>query len=202
MAKAAKASDGGDAARAGDERLDREAWIAAGLDALEEGGTDAVSASALAKRLGVTRGSFYWHFASRDELLRAVLERWERDHSDAVLDALAAVADPRERLRLLLDAATSKPPSLFIRLLAAQTREPLAAEILNRSRGRRVDFLARAFRDTGLAPAAARRRALAVYAAYVGLAQLVSADETLLAGRERSAFARELAAMLVPPHAP
>lgn len=184
-------------AKAG-ERLDREAWIGAGLDALERGGTDAVSASALAQALGVTRGSFYWHFASRDELLEAVLERWERDHSDAVLDALAAVADPRERLRLLVDAATSKPPSLFIRLLEAQTREPAAATVLNRSRARRVDFLARAFRELGLRPAAARRRALAVYAAYVGLAQLVSADETLLAGRERSAFARELAAMVVP----
>jgi AcrR family transcriptional regulator len=180
------------------ERLDRETWIAAGLDALEAGGTEAVSASALAKALGVTRGSFYWHFDSRDALLRAVLERWEHDHSDAVLDALAAVRDPRERLRLLVDAATSKPPSLFIRLLAAQTREPLAAEILNRSRARRVDFLARAYRDAGLKPAAARRRALAVYAAYVGIAQLLSADETLLAGRERSAFARELAAMVVP----
>lgn len=184
--------------KAGDERLDREAWVLAGLDALEEGGTDAVSASALAKQLGVTRGSFYWHFDSRDELLRAVLDRWERDHSDAVLDALGAVADPRERLRLLVDAATSKPPSLFVQLLAAQTREPLAAEVLNRSRARRVDFLARAYREAGLAPAAARRRALAAYAAYVGLAQLVSADDTLLAGRERRAFARELAAMVLP----
>ncbi len=177
-------------------------WIVAGIEALEEGGTEAVSASALAKRLGVTRGSFYWHFDSRDELLQAVLDRWERDHSDAVLAALAAVPDPRERLRLLVDAATSKPPSLFIRLLEAQTREPAAATVLNRSRARRVDFLAQAYRELGLRPAAARRRALAVYAAYVGIAQLVSADEGLLAGRERSAFARELAAMVVPPPMP
>jgi AcrR family transcriptional regulator len=192
----AKAGDG--AAGGGRDRLDREAWVAAGLDALERGGTEAVSAAALAKALGVTRGSFYWHFSSRDELLGAVLERWERDHSDAVLDALAAVDDPRERLRLLVEAATSKPPSLFIRLLEAQTREPLVATVLNRSRRRRVDFLTRAYRDAGLGPAVARRRALAVYAAYVGLAQLVTADEDLLAGRERAAFARELAAMVVP----
>ena len=181
------------------ERLDREAWVRAGLDALEEGGTAAVSAAALARALGVTRGSFYWHFDSRDELLRAVLETWEREHSDAVLDALAAVADPRERLRLLLGAATSKPPSLFIRLLEAQGAEPAAAEVLARSRERRVDFLAKAFRDCGVTPAAARRRALAAYAMYVGLAQLVSGDEELAAAdRERRALARELAAMVVP----
>jgi AcrR family transcriptional regulator len=180
------------------ERLDREAWVRAGLDALERGGTPAVSAVALARALGVTRGSFYWHFDSRDELLRAVLETWEREHSDAVLDALGAVTDPRERLRLLLGAATSKPPSLFIRLLEAQGAEPAVAEVLGRSRERRVAFLAKAFRDCGIAPAAARRRALAVYAMYVGLAQLVSGEEELVAGRERRALARELAAMVVP----
>lgn len=180
------------------DRLDRDAWVRAGLVALEEGGVAAVSAAALAKSLGVTRGSFYWHFDSRDELLEAVLAQWERDHSDAVLDALAAVPDPRERLRLLIEAATSKPPSLFIRLLEAQGSEPAVATVLNRSRSRRVAFLAAAYRDAGVTPAAARRRALAAYAAYVGLAQLVTADETLLAGRERSAFARELSALLVP----
>jgi len=180
------------------ERLDREAWVRAGLDALERGGAAAVSAAALARSLGVTRGSFYWHFDSRDELLRAVLEAWEREHSDAVLDALGAVGDPRERLRLLLGAATSKPPSLFVRLLEAQGAEPAVAEVLNRSRARRVAFLARAFRDCGIAPAAARRRALAVYATYVGMAQLMAGDAQLVGDRERRALARELATMIVP----
>jgi AcrR family transcriptional regulator len=180
------------------DRLDRDAWVRAGLDALERGGTAAVSAAALAKSLGVTRGSFYWHFASRDELLRAVLEEWEHEHSDAVLDALATIPDPRERLRLLIEAAASKPPSIFIRLLEAQGSEPAAAAVLERSRRRRVAFATAAFRDAGLPPAAARRRALVAYATYVGLAQLGAADDTLRDDRERRAFARELRAILVP----
>lgn len=180
------------------DRLDRERWVRAGLAALEQGGTAAVSAAAIAKSLGVTRGSFYWHFASRDELLSAVLELWEREHSDAVLDALEAVPDPRERLRLLFDAATSKPPSIFTRLLEAQGGEPAVATVLNRSRSRRVAFLTAAYREAGVSRAAARRRALAAYAAYVGLAQLVASDGELLQGRERRAFARELSAIFVP----
>jgi AcrR family transcriptional regulator len=176
-------------------RLDREAWIAAGLSALEEGGVPAVSAAAIAKALGVTRGSFYWHFSSREELLQAVLERWERDHSDAVLDDLERIRDPHERLRLLIAAATSKPPSIFIRLLEAQRTEPAVAAVLERSRERRVAFVAEAYREAGAAPAAARRRALAAYALYVGLAQLIDAEPDLLSGRERDAFARELGGM-------
>lgn len=180
------------------ERLDRDAWVRAGLDALEEGGVDAVAAASLATALGVTRGSFYWHFSSRAELLDAVLALWERQHSDAVLERLAAVDDPRERLALLAAAATHKPPSIFVRLLEAAGREPAVAATLNRSRERRVAFLARAYREAGLRPASARRRALAAYALYVGLAHLIDADAELLGDRERRAFAKELEALLVP----
>ncbi len=86
-------------------RLDRDDWVAAGLAALERGGVEAVAIVPLARELGVTRGSFYWHFASRDELLGAVLERWEHEHCDAVLDALARIADPRARLSAMLERA-------------------------------------------------------------------------------------------------
>jgi AcrR family transcriptional regulator len=180
-------------------RLDREAWVRAGLAALEEGGVDAVAAASLATKLGVTRGSFYWHFGSRDELLQAVLDLWEVEHSDGVLDALGAVADPRERLRLLSAAASGKPPSIFVRLLEAAGREPMVAATLSRSRARRVAFIARAYAECGLSRTAACRRALAAYATYVGLAHLIDSDADLLPGRERPGFSRELAAMLVPP---
>lgn len=181
------------------ERLDREAWVRAGLRALERDGVAAVSAVALSKALDVTRGSFYWHFDSRDELLEAVLASWEQEHSDAVLDQLAAVEDPRERLRLLLDAAASKPPSLFVRLLEAQGAEPAVAAVLARSRERRIAFVACAYREAGLPPAVARRRALALYALYVGLAQLSGqGGRSQPNTRERRALSRELRALFVP----
>ncbi len=180
------------------DRLAREDWTTAGLHALEQGGTDAVAAASLAAALGVTRGSFYWHFASRDELLQAVLDRWEAGSSDAVLERLAAVEDPRERLKQLSDASSRKPPSIFVRLLEASGREPMVAATLNRVRDNRVAFLARAYVECGIKPAAARRRALAAYAVYVGLAHLIDADPDLFSGHERQAFAKELQALLTP----
>src|SRR5689334_11922394 len=58
--------------------LTAEDWADAALDALATGGLEAVAVEALARRLKVTKGSFYWHFGNRDELIKAALEAWER----------------------------------------------------------------------------------------------------------------------------
>src|SRR5215213_804939 len=177
-------------------RLDREAWTRAALDAFEETGPSGVAVVPLARDLGVTRGSFYWHFESRDELLAAALELWEHEHSDAILEALQELHDPRARLEALGRAATSKPPSIFIQLLRAAD-DPIVGRVLERASRRRREVLAKAYGDSGLSPAAARRRALIAYAQYVGLAFLVSEDPELLPDeRSRAAYARELAAVL------
>ena len=54
--------------------LDATAWIEAAFDALADGGIEAVRVDPLAKRLGVTRGSFYWHFTDRAALHQAMLK--------------------------------------------------------------------------------------------------------------------------------
>lgn len=179
-------------------RLERTDWIAAGLDALERDGVDAVAVVPLARELGVTRGSFYWHFTSRDELLAAVLERWETEHSGDVLRAAAAIADPRVRLREILERAVRKPPSYFARLLDAADREPLVASTLERVAADRLAVLATAYRECGSTPAQARRQALLAYAAYVGLARLPGHGAGSLSPRERGALAAHVTATFVP----
>src|SRR3954449_5494238 len=63
-------------------------WIEEGLRALAAGGPDAVRVEALAKQLGVTKGGFYGYFADRDALLSAMLDTWERESTDEVLDRI------------------------------------------------------------------------------------------------------------------
>ena len=58
-------------------QLDREAWIAAAIEILATEGVAGLRVEVLAKRLKVTKGSFYWHFRDRQELLDAVLEHWK-----------------------------------------------------------------------------------------------------------------------------
>lgn len=179
-------------------RLERADWIAAGLDALERDGVEAVAVVPLARGLGVTRGSFYWHFTSRDDLLAAVLERWEREHSTDVLQAATAILDPRARLTEILERAVLKPPSYFARLLDAADREPLVAATLERVADERLAILGAAYRQCGSTPAQARRQALLAYAAYVGLARMPERGTGSLTPRERRALAAHVTATFVP----
>jgi len=60
-------------------RLSADDWARAALELIAEQGVAAVAVEPLARRLGVTKGSFYWHFRSRDALLQAAIERWEQE---------------------------------------------------------------------------------------------------------------------------
>ncbi|MCC2274547.1 TetR/AcrR family transcriptional regulator [Streptomyces sp. ET3-23] len=85
----------------GAKRTPREAWVEEGLRALASGGVDAVRVEALAKALGVTKGGFYGYFADRNALLEAMLDAWERESVDEVLERVGELdGDPREKIRL------------------------------------------------------------------------------------------------------
>jgi AcrR family transcriptional regulator len=58
-------------------QLDRSAWVHAAFDILAAEGVTGLRVEVLAKRLHVTKGSFYWHFKNRSDLLGAVLETWK-----------------------------------------------------------------------------------------------------------------------------
>jgi len=80
-------------------RTPRDRWIEAGLQALAAGGPDAVRVEALAKRLGVTKGGFYGYFADRDALLEAMLDVWERESTDEVLERVEREGgDPKTKI--------------------------------------------------------------------------------------------------------
>ena len=80
-------------------RLTRDAWLQAGFNALDRHGYEAVSAQALARRLNVTRGSFYHHFTSRQEFVDHLLGRWERQYTLDVISAARGASDPLATLQ-------------------------------------------------------------------------------------------------------
>ena len=166
-------------------RLSESDWTAAALRALAEGGLAAVAVEPLATRLGTTKGSFYWHFAGREELLKATLAQWEQRGTEHVIAAAEAQSDDvarlRELLRLVLGGVQRRSAVASVELtLQATADHPLVAPVLRRVTQRRLAYLTRLFTELGFAPAEASRRGLLAYTAYLGQAQLVHATPELV----------------------
>jgi AcrR family transcriptional regulator len=72
-------------AQSGHVKATRDDWLDLALNALAVEGVDRVTVLALSERLGVSRSSFYWYFKNRDELLDALLDRWERLNTGSIV---------------------------------------------------------------------------------------------------------------------
>ena len=89
-------------------RLSRDDWLDAAFQAVVEGGFDKVRVLGLAAALGVTRGSFYWHFVDHAELIAALLARWrERELAANRSVEGSTTEDPQQDLQAVLEAALS-----------------------------------------------------------------------------------------------
>src|SRR5262249_43590771 len=167
-------------------RLSRGDWETAALDALAETGVAGVAIEPLARRLRVTKGSFYWHFADREALLAAALAHWERSHTERVIDAVADVRDPRERLVQLISRVLAGGRSDRIHIALAAAQHPLVRETLARVTNRRLVYLESCYVELGQPRREAKRSALLAYAVYVGLVHLRLEAPGELGGRNAS----------------
>lgn len=160
-------------AKAERTRLSAQDWKNAALELIAEEGVGALAVEALARRLGVTKGSFYWHFRNREALLEATLELWESLDEAEVLAKIEPIADPRLRLRALFDFVAREMPShrIYAALLKALDH-PAVKELMARVSARRIHFLTTAFGEAGMNTAQAQHRARLTYAAYIGFMQL------------------------------
>jgi AcrR family transcriptional regulator len=155
--------------RSGKPLLTRDDWTRVGLEAVRTGGgIKAIAVDRLARQLGATRGSFYWHFEDRDELVRAVLELWEREHTTELIPEAEAIADPVERLRFVFRTVYEQPVDRIEIALASAGDDPLVAPVLERVVHARLAFLRAIFAELGLDEEEAAARAWLAYGFYVG----------------------------------
>lgn len=166
-------------------RLSADDWAQAALDALAEGGLAAVAVEPIAKRLGTTKGSFYWHFKDRAALVEAALARWEQRSTDDVIAEIAIETDPAERLHRLFAqvidyAATGR---IELALLASADQESVAAT-LRRVADRRIEYVAELLRELGLTAGQARTRAVVAVSIYHGFNQLARVSPDALPSTE------------------
>ncbi|ONI88494.1 TetR family transcriptional regulator [Saccharothrix sp. ALI-22-I] len=156
-------------------RRTQDDWTGVALRALAEGGVAAVAVEPLAARLGATKGSAYWHFPNREALLKATLERWERENTEAVTDILDSVPEPLDKLRLLFATVLENVEDSAVELaMLAAKDHPAVAPVLARVTDRRIGYLEELFGQLGFAAGVARQRAVLAYSVYLGQAQLLS----------------------------
>ena len=158
-------------------RTPRTAWVDAALDALAEGGPEAVRVEVLASRLGVTKGGFYWHFADRQALVTEMLDTWERRVVEDVITRLESEdVDGRTRLRHLFELASDRGMHQVEQTVRDWARrDPAVAERLHRVDTRRLDYLRTLFRALGADDDEAEVRGLTTLALFVG-SPLIGAD--------------------------
>jgi AcrR family transcriptional regulator len=177
-------------------RLTADHWVRAALTAIAEGGLAAVSVEPLARSLGATKGSFYWHFANREALVEAALLAWEAGETIEVAELLTPLPEAATRLRVLLGAALGDRPGARVEAaLLADATAPTVRAVLDRATRARTGYLRRLFEDLGVDSPG--QRATTAFALYLGLLHLRRAGSTLaLHGEELDDYVEHLCSWL------
>ena len=156
---------------AAEDHLSANDWITAGLAVLVESGVAAVKIMPIAHRLGVTRGSFYWHFQSRDELLGRLLDAWESKNTAAIVKAATAAGNLVDRyvdLSRLWLGWSDFDPRLDVAVRDWGHSDAVVRSRLQAADEERVAALVAMIEPEGYGPVMARHRAYALYCMQMG----------------------------------
>lgn len=178
------------------QKLSREQWITGAFEALCDGGIDALRVEPLAKRLGVTKGSFYHHFENRRALHLALLGEWERVGTSRIIDDVSESSpEPAAQLRTLAHETMATDPFVDaietgIRAWAATDDE--VSKSVGRVDDRRLEFVEGLLRQLGFGAAAARRRAMLLYRVLIGEYMWRTSGGPVMSAREIDEFVDHL----------
>jgi AcrR family transcriptional regulator len=176
--------------------LSREDWLAAAHAAVVEGGFDHLRVLVIAKALGVTRGSFYWHFRDREDLLRHVLEAWRQRATEQLTARLeSAATDPREQVKDVLSLpfrgrAAVRAARIELAIRAWARRDAMARQAVDEADAARIGYIAQVFSALGFPIAEARQRAWLVYSYLI--AESLVAGGSAAQREERRRFVERL----------
>ncbi len=132
-------------------RLSRDEWLARALEVISRKPHGKLRIHELVKDLGVTRGSFYWHFKDREDFVRSLAVYWDRWSTDQVIHAVErAGGDPINRLRTLMDFVFRNGIGRYdVAVRAWAFQEPAVADAVRRSDRNRLVFVRSLFQEMG-----------------------------------------------------
>lgn len=165
--------------------LTKDDWIKESFRILAESGWQSLTIEGLARRLNVTKGSFYWHFKDRKALLSAVLESWRVQLILTTIEDSGGTAVDKIQYMLDIVIASKRPGragalELAIRVWAR--RDPEAARVVEAVDEERMDYVAGLFQQLGLSLAEAEARAMLLFAYIFSQGVLSFTEERYLEG--------------------
>jgi AcrR family transcriptional regulator len=149
-----------------DNRLGPEEWVRAGLKALAKSGASALKADSVANSLGVSRGSFYWHFADVSAFHAAVLQRWRKVMLENIIEELEGSAE--DRLEILMYRAFAGGSEIERAVRAWATTDGQARAAVDAVDVERIRYLRRLLIEAGIPRNAADARARIMNWCYLG----------------------------------
>ncbi|MBC7941664.1 MAG: TetR/AcrR family transcriptional regulator, partial [Chitinophagaceae bacterium] len=144
-------------------------WVQCATEVLVDEGVDSVRVDSVARNLGVTRGSFYWHFKDRADLLQHMLDAWRDAATEQIIERFSRQAgDPRALIRDLLSLpfrgqAAERAARVELAVRDWARRDVLARHALDDVDARRISYIAQCFSALGFDIDQARARAFILY---------------------------------------
>lgn len=144
-----------DIAVAAKPRLTREEWLARALELLARRGNAKLRVDAICNALGVTKGSFYWHFRDREDFQHNLVEYWRTNFTSRPIEALRTLkSDARDRLWSLMTALHEQGyPRYDVSVRAWAAQDPHLAELVRKVDDERLDFVRSLFAEMGFSGA-------------------------------------------------
>jgi AcrR family transcriptional regulator len=184
--------------------LTPERWIEAATEVLVDQGIDSVRVDVLAKTLKVTRGSFYWHFRDREDLLRAVLQAWRARSTEQLTRRLeTAHDDPRAQLADLISLpfrgrSAVRAARIELAIRAWARRDAMVRAFVDEADASRIGYIAQVFSALGFGIVEARSRAFLLYS-YEVAESLLSTQGSPAQREERARLVERLVQAPLPP---
>jgi AcrR family transcriptional regulator len=159
-------------------RQSREDWLKLALETMSVRGVDGVKVAVLATQLGVTTGSFYWHFENRRDLLDELVDWWEREMTDAAIEAAEQfVGSPEDRiLYLMRQVMIDKLARYDVAVWLWALSDRRAARVFRRALKKRFEFAAKMFEEAGFSKVQATARGRMMVVHMMGESTLIPAS--------------------------
>jgi len=150
------------------DQLSAGDWLDQGLRTLARSGFTALKAEPLAKAMGVSRGSFYWHFADIAAFHAAILKHWREVAAERIIVNVEAASKDSNPLPLLLRQAFGGKPALENAVRTWASFDPVARAAVQAIDRRRLGYVESQLKASGLSDDVAAARARVLYWAFLG----------------------------------